>query len=168
MRTNTGAIPALLADPEGKKKVYVLLDNLSTAAVSLASVSSQLEKGNGALPLLIRDERFGKELTKNLQNFSRRLESIGRKLDEGSGTAGKLINDPAIFDAAHDLVVGINESKILRWLVRDRQKSGIKKRYAQAQANVTPGETDADDGTAPAATLPTPTPTPVPRTRTPR
>jgi phospholipid/cholesterol/gamma-HCH transport system substrate-binding protein len=168
MRTNTGAIPALLADPEGKKKVYVLLDNLSTAAVSLASVSSQLEKGSGALPLLIRDERFGKELTKNLQNFSRRLESIGRKLDEGSGTAGKLINDPAIFDAAHDLVVGINESKILRWLVRDRQKSGIRKRYAQAQANVTPGETDADDATAPAIPPSTPTPTPVPRTRAPR
>jgi phospholipid/cholesterol/gamma-HCH transport system substrate-binding protein len=168
MRTNTGAIPALLADPEGKKKVYGLLDNLSTAAVSLASVSTQLEKGNGALPLLIRDERFGKELTKNLQNFSRRLESIGRKLDEGSGTAGKLINDPAIFDAAHDLVVGVNESKLLRWLVRDRQKSGIRKRYAQAQATVTPGEGDADD--EPAAPVPssTPTPTPVPRTRAPR
>ncbi len=166
MRTNTGAIPALLADPEGKKKVFVLLDNLSTAAVSLASVSSQLEKGNGALPLLIRDERFGKELTKNLQNFSRRLESIGHKLDEGSGTAGKLINDPAIFNAAHDLVVGINESKILRWLVRDRQKSGIRKRYAQAQANVTPSEGEADDDPAQAGPTSTPTPTPVPRTRT--
>ncbi|HYK42258.1 MAG TPA: MlaD family protein [Thermoanaerobaculia bacterium] len=170
MRTNTGAIPALLADPEGKKKVYGLLDNLSTAAVSLAGVTNQLEKGNGALPLLIRDERFGKELTRNLQNFSRRLDSIGKKLDEGSGTAGKLINDPAIFDAAHDLVVGVNESKLLRWLIRDRQKSGIRKRYAQAQAqaNAAPADGDGDEDVPTPAPASTPTPTPVPRTRAPR
>jgi phospholipid/cholesterol/gamma-HCH transport system substrate-binding protein len=169
MRTNTGAIPALLNDPEGKKKVYALLDNLGTASVSLASVATRLEKGDGALPLLLRDEKFGKELTKNLQNFSRRLDSIGRKLDEGTGTVGKLINDPALFDAANDIVVGVNESKLLRWLVRDRQKSGIKKRYDEAQANVTPGELSGDDAAAPAAAganapAATRTPTPVPRT----
>ena len=163
MQSNTGVIPALLADPEGKKKVLALLDNLSTAAVSVATVATQLEKGNGAIPLLIHDETFGKELTRNLQNFSRRLDSIGKKLDEGTGTAGKLINDPAIFDAANDVIVGVHESKFLRWLVRDRQKSGIKKRYDEAQANVTPGEHSAeDDSAAPAAG--TRTPTPVPRT----
>jgi hypothetical protein len=29
----------------------------------------------------------------------------------------------------NDIVVGIDESKLLRWLIRNRQKSGIKKRY---------------------------------------
>jgi phospholipid/cholesterol/gamma-HCH transport system substrate-binding protein len=165
MQSNTGAIPALLADPEGKKKVLALLDNLSTAAVSVATVATQLEKGNGAIPLLIHDETFGKELTRNLQNFSRRLDSIGKKLDEGTGTAGKLINDPAIFDAANDVIVGVHESKFLRWLVRDRQKSGIKKRYDEAQANVTPGENSVDgDSAAPPPVTRTPTPAP----RTPR
>ena len=63
----------------------------------------------------------------------------------------------------NDVIVGVHESKFLRWLVRDRQKSGIKKRYDEAQANVTPGEHSAEDDSAvPAAgTL---TPTPVPRT----
>ena len=37
---------------------------------------------------------------KNLQSFTLHLDSICRKLDEGEGTAGKLINDPALFDAA--------------------------------------------------------------------
>lgn len=162
MRTNTGAIPALLADPEGKKKVYGLLDNLSTAAVSLVGVTSQLEKGNGALPLLLRDERFGKEFTNNLREFSRRLDSIGRKLDEGAGTAGKLINDPAIFDAAQSLVIGVNESKLLRWLVRDRQKSGIRKRYADAHGPAVPAD---DGGTGSPAETPVPTPTAAPVSR---
>ena len=57
-----------------------------------------------------------------------------RKLDGGQGTVGKLINDPAIFDAAQHLVVGVDESALLRWLVRDRQRAGIRKKYRDAQA----------------------------------
>jgi phospholipid/cholesterol/gamma-HCH transport system substrate-binding protein len=136
VRTGQGALPALLADPEGKKKVYALVDNLALAAASLAKVTENLEKGEGALPILLHDDKFGKEFTKNLLQFSDRLNSISRKLDDGTGTAGKLINDPAIFDAANRLVVGVDESAILRWLVKDRQKSGIKKEYKDYQDEV--------------------------------
>ena len=161
MRTNTGAIPALLGDPDGKKKVYQLVDNLSQAALSLAAVTKDLEKGNGAIPLLLHDERFAKEFTGNLRRFSQRLDSIGRKLDEGQGTAGKLINDPAIFDAANHLVIGLDESKLLRWLVRNRQRAGIKKRYDEEHAKA--GQTaapESDDEEPPATPRPTPTPRP--------
>lgn len=34
----------------------------------------------------------------------------------------------------NDVVVGINESRMLRWLIRNRQKAGIKKRYNDAIA----------------------------------
>ena len=134
VRTGNGALPALLSDPEGKKKVYALVDTLATAAGSLARVTENLEKGTGALPILLHDERFGKAFTGNLRNFSESLESIGRKLDGGTGTAGKLINDPGVFDAAKRLVVGVDESAILRWLIRDRQKAGIRKEYRESQA----------------------------------
>jgi len=129
VRTGSGAIPALLSDPEGKKKVYALVDSLAATAAGLARVTENLEKGSGALPILLHDERFGKEFTGNLRSFSERLDSIGRKLDEGHGTAGKLINDPSIFDAANRLVVGVDESSLLRWLIKNRQKAGIKKEY---------------------------------------
>ncbi|HKF42410.1 MAG TPA: MlaD family protein [Thermoanaerobaculia bacterium] len=129
MKNNSGALAALISDPEGKKKLYGFLDNLTTAAGSLATVIGQLEKGNGTLSILLKDERFGKEFTSHLNGFAKSLDSIGQKLDNGTGTAGKLINDPAIFDAANHVVVGIDESWMLRWLIRDRQKSGIKKDY---------------------------------------
>src|SRR5215831_4520026 len=132
LTNNTGALAALISDPEGKKKLYGFLDNLSTAAASLGTVIGQLEKGNGTLAILLRDEKFGREFTGHLNSFSKSLDSIGKKLDSGQGTAGKLINDPAIFDAANHVVVGIDESWMLRWLIRDRQKSGIKKEYNQA------------------------------------
>ncbi len=150
MRSDAGAIPALLADPEGKKKVYALVDNLSAAAVSLGTVAENLQRGDGVLPLLLHDDKFGREFTKNLRDFAERLASIGRKLDQGQGTAGKLINDPAIFDAANHLVIGVEESKLLRWLIRNRQKAGIKKDYQETIKK--------SGGTAPPGPQPTPAP----------
>ena len=137
VRSGNGAIPALLSDPEGKKKVYELVDNLTTAATNLAHITENLQKGSGAIPVLLNDPRFGKEFTDNLRSFSAHLDSISRKLDEGDGTAGKLINDPALFDAANRLVVGVNESALLRWLIKDRQKAGIKKEYNDARRALT-------------------------------
>ncbi|PYQ64903.1 MAG: hypothetical protein DMF54_12635 [Acidobacteria bacterium] len=169
MNKGTGAIPALLSDPEGKKKVYELVDRLSSAAGSLAAVTANLQSGKGALPTLLHDERFGREFTGNLRDLSKRLDSIARKLDSGQGTVGKLINDPAIFDAANHLVVGIDESALLRWLIKNRQRSGIRKRYTDAQKprNPVAGEAEAAEDAEPApdvpAPTPTPTPTPVPR-----
>src|SRR5262245_39175098 len=155
MQNNTGALAALISDPEGKKKLYGFLDNLSTAAASLGTVIGQLEKGNGTLAILLRDEQFGREFTGPLKSFSKSLDAIGRKLDNATGTAGKLINDPAIFDAANHVVIGINESWMLRWLIRDRQKSGIKKEYNQAIEKQNSGASLSE-----AAPPPSPTPQP--------
>jgi phospholipid/cholesterol/gamma-HCH transport system substrate-binding protein len=153
-RSGKGAIPALLADPEGKKKVYALVDDLAAAATSLARIAENLEKGDGALPILLHDERFGRQFSKNLLDFSQRLNSIGRKLDEGDGTAAKLINDPALFDAAERLVVGVDESALLRWLVKNRQKAGIKKEYQDEVRR----QTASPGPVAAAARTPTPPP----------
>ncbi|HTO87372.1 MAG TPA: MlaD family protein [Thermoanaerobaculia bacterium] len=157
IRTGSGAIPALLSDPEGKRKIYGLVDNLAVAAASLARITDNLEKGNGALPILLHDQRFGQEFSKNLLEFTERLNSISRKLDEGDGTAGKLINDPALYDAANRLAVGVDESALLRWLIKNRQKAGIKKEYNEEVRRQT-----ASAAPAPVAQAPR-TPTPPPR-----
>src|SRR5262249_6327988 len=132
LKKNTRALAALVSGPEGKKKPYGVLAKPSTAGTALATATSQPPKGQGTLVVLLRDEKFGKEFTGHLNNFAKSLDSIGQKLDNGTGTAGKLINDPAIFDAANHVVIGIDESWMLRWLIRDRQKSGIEKEYNEA------------------------------------
>ncbi|HUP43485.1 MAG TPA: hypothetical protein VM599_09765, partial [Thermoanaerobaculia bacterium] len=55
------------------------------------------------------------------------------KLDQGEGTAGKLISDPSVYEAVQDVIVGVEESRMLRWLIRNRQKKGIEQRYDSAQ-----------------------------------
>lgn len=164
MASGEGMLPALLSDPEGKKKVYDLVDKLGATASSLAATAENLNSGKGALPTLLHDEAFSREFTGNLQSLSRRLDSIARKLDEGQGTVGKLINDPAIFDAANHLVVGIDESKLLRWLIRNRQRSGIRKKYRDAQAAATAaGQAPDGNDLAAEAAAPPPAPTVTPK-----
>ena len=71
----------------------------------------------------------------NLRSFSEHLDSIcaqARRRPRAPPASSSTI--PSIFDAANHLVVGVNESALLRWLIKDRQKSGIKKEYNDAVA----------------------------------
>lgn len=131
--TGEGLVPALLSDPEGKKKFFAMVDSLKTTADGLASFSKDLSGGSGLLPKLVKDEAFAKDFTNDLKKLSSHLANVAAKLDSSDGTAGRLIADPAVADAINDILVGINESKTLRWLVRDRQKAGIQKRYEDVQ-----------------------------------
>ena len=75
-----------------------------------------------------------KEFLDDLKKLSSHLANVAAKLDSTEGTAGKLIADPSVYQAIDDILVGVDESKMLRWLVRNRQKAGIEKRYDSAQA----------------------------------
>ena len=136
--TGEGLVPALLSDPEGKKKFFEMVDSLKATADGLASFSKDLSGGNGLLPKLVKDEAFAKEFTGDLKKLSSHLANVAAKLDSTEGTAGRLIADPSVAEAINDVLVGVNESKTLRWLVRDRQKAGIQKRYEDAQKASTP------------------------------
>lgn len=143
MDKRDGALPALIADPDGKRKIYALIDNLSQAGVSLARVSSELDRGKGLLPVLLHDEAFSRDFRQHLANFAEHLDAVSAKLDSRDGTLGKFISDPTLYDAANDIVVGINDSKLLKWLIRDRQKRGIKERYDKEHAK-SAGKADAE------------------------
>ena len=110
-----------------------MVDSLQVTAEGLASFSKDLKAGNGLLGQLVSDSEFSKEFLADLKKLSSHLANVATKLDSTEGTAGKLIADPSVHDAIDDILVGVNESKFLRWLVRDRQKSGIQKRYEDAQ-----------------------------------
>lgn len=147
-----GLVPALLGDPEGKRRFFAMVESLQAAADGLAGFSKDLSTGGGLLPKLVRDEDFARDLMKDLSRISASLASVAEKLDRGDGTAGKLVNDPAVYEAIDDILVGIDESKPLRWLVRNRQRSGIENRYEVEKAKAEPA--------SPAGLGPAPTPEP--------
>ncbi|MEA2571667.1 MAG: phospholipid/cholesterol/gamma-HCH transport system substrate-binding protein [Acidobacteriota bacterium] len=145
LESGNGMIPAMLNDPEGKKKVYALVDNLNTTSQNLSAFSTGLKSGEGLIPRLLNDKAYGDQAMGEFTSLVAQLNQAVQKLNSGEGTAGKLINDPSVYESINDILIGINESKMLRWLVRNRQQSGIKRRVntLQSAPNVTPIPPDA-------------------------
>jgi phospholipid/cholesterol/gamma-HCH transport system substrate-binding protein len=125
-----GLLPGLLNDPAPRAQLNETLASLHQVARDLQGFTADLESNDDALlQRLVRDKEYGREITEQLRQFVKNLNEVSAKLDRGDGTAAKLINDPKIYDAVNDILVGVNQSRLLRWLIRNRQKKGIEKRY---------------------------------------
>ncbi len=128
-QSGPGLLPGLLNDPASKQKFDETLATLNQMSKDLQGFTADLETSDALLPKLVNDEEYGREITGKVNQIVDRLNEISVKLSRGDGTAAKLINDPQIYDAVNDVIIGINESRLLRWLIRNRQKKGIEKRY---------------------------------------
>jgi phospholipid/cholesterol/gamma-HCH transport system substrate-binding protein len=133
LESGPGVLPAMLNDPQTKARFDAALDNLGAASRDVAEIAAEFKAGDGLLPRLLHDEQYGREVTDELRQLVRRLNLVAARLEQGEGTAGKLISDPAIYEAINDIIIGINESKLLRWLIRNRQEKGIEKRFDEQQ-----------------------------------
>jgi phospholipid/cholesterol/gamma-HCH transport system substrate-binding protein len=131
--TGPGLLPGLLNDPGMKAQADETLATLNQVARDLQGFTADLETSDALLPRLVKDEEYGREITEELRGIVDRLSAVAAKIDQGEGTAAKLINDPQIYEAVNDILIGVNESRMLRWLIRNRQKAGIKKRYEETQ-----------------------------------
>ncbi len=134
---NSGAIPALLSDPEQRDKVVSLVANLDEASKNLAELSKGFT-GEGLIPRLVNDEEYASKTLVEFQQLTERLNEVSRQLSEGEGTAGRIIQDPAVYESINDILIGINESAMLRWLVKRSQSKGIEKRYEAEQKSGEP------------------------------
>jgi phospholipid/cholesterol/gamma-HCH transport system substrate-binding protein len=133
-----GALPALMTDPEGKKKIFDLIDNLRTTSANLATFSATLQNGQGLVPRLLTDKQAGDQALTEFTGLVHQLNEAVTKLNSGQGTVGKMINDPSVYESINDILIGINESKLLRWLIRNRQEKGIETRVQTEQKTPAP------------------------------
>ncbi len=156
LKSGQGAVPALLNDPEGKKKVLDLIENLRLTSANLAALTASFQSGQGLVPRLMNDKAYGDQTLIEFNGLLRQLNDTVAKINRGEGTAGKLISDPSVYESVNDILIGINESKLLRWLIRNRQQSGIQKRY----------DTESTKPSAPPPPAP-PSVNPVPKSETP-
>jgi len=115
--------------------------NLDEASKNLAELSKGFT-GEGLIPRLVNDEEYASKTLVEFQQLTERLNEVSRQLAEGDGTAGRIIQDPAIYESINDILIGINESAMLRWLVKRSQSKGIEKRYEAEQKS---GESQGND-----------------------
>ena len=102
--------------------------SIEHTATNLENVSNSLAEERALLPKLLGDEAYGDKLTAELQALVENLNRVAAKLDHGPGSVAQAINDPQLYQAIKDIVTGIDESAILRRLIRNRQKKGIEVR----------------------------------------
>jgi phospholipid/cholesterol/gamma-HCH transport system substrate-binding protein len=158
-----GLLPGLLNDAAARARFDDALASLDKVARDLQAFTAELDKNGGLLPRLVNDEEYGRQVSEEVRRIVERLGEVADKLARGQGTAAKLIDDPQVYDAVKDILVGVNESRLLRWLIRNRQKAGIEKRYEETRRAVA-GAPPAEGEEKPPATPPSPPPPP-PRER---
>jgi phospholipid/cholesterol/gamma-HCH transport system substrate-binding protein len=136
--TGDGMLPALLSDPEGKQRVNELVENLRLTSANLSQFSNALSQGEGLVPRLLNDKQYGDQALAEFTLLISQLNETVRKINSGQGTAGKLVADPSLYESVNDILIGINESRLLRWLIRNRQQEGIEQRYEERRQATPP------------------------------
>lgn len=126
-----GPLPALLDDAATKERLDRILANLDRTSGHLATVAASLDRADSDAfaAKLLGDEEYGKKIAAELEALLTNLRQVAEKLNKGDGSAARLLNDPSFAQALDDIVVGVNDSKLLRWFIRNRQKKGIERRY---------------------------------------
>lgn len=124
----------------GRQAKTALLEVISSAR----QITQQIQSGDGLLSKMLNDEDYAKKLTEELQELLQNLRVVSDRIAQSQGTLGLLISDPQVYEAMNDIIVGVDESSMLRWLVRNRQKKGIEKRYDAEQLEL-PQEVPANE-----------------------
>lgn len=115
---------ALLRDPAARARLDETLARLTEASTALAQVGEGVAAGRGTLGRLVEDEAFAESFLDDLAGLTAALRRVSEKLDRGEGSAGKLVNDPALYQELERVVRGVNQSKTLSWLIRNRRAAG--------------------------------------------
>jgi phospholipid/cholesterol/gamma-HCH transport system substrate-binding protein len=75
---------------------------------------------------MLMDQDYGQTLAARVDALVADLGDILRKIDEGEGTLGRMINEPELYDQATDVVGGLSDRRFLKWVARRIRNKEIK------------------------------------------
>jgi phospholipid/cholesterol/gamma-HCH transport system substrate-binding protein len=130
--------------PDGS--VSKILRNLQETSATLLGTAEALKAGKGIAGRLVSDDGYADEVLGNLKKLTSDLKEITEKLNHGDGTAGAFINDPSLYKDLHDIIHGIQKSKMMSWLIRHYREKGEKERMKEEQEEKKSQETPSGEG----------------------
>jgi len=102
VNSGQGLVGAMLSDQTNGKQ---FLDNIEQTTVKLRQTSARLDtliarfdKANGILPQLMENKNFSDDVLPDLRQSSHDLKDILQKINAGKGTAGLMVNNPALYN----------------------------------------------------------------------
>ncbi len=112
----TDSLTRILKHFEDNRRDEIFFSSLSKTTKNLASITENLDTQLSNL-------KFNSAVN--------HLNSILQKMDQGKGTVGALLNDPALYDDAKALIGQANRNRVVRNLVRqtitEADQSSVKK-----------------------------------------
>ncbi len=106
------------------------IDEFKAAVSDFRAMTKNLSDEKTVAGKIINDEEYGTEIMTDLQSAARSLASITAKIDSGQGTLGGLVNDPQVYLGLRDVILGVEKSSLLRWMINNRKEAGEKERKA--------------------------------------
>lgn len=103
-----------------------IVANLARASEGLAKVADSLQKPGTLGNRLFMDEQYGEHVAQNLLSMSDSMASILRKVDQGQGTLGALVNDRSVYDTLSAVADGIRKSTLVQWYLRKKAEDAAK------------------------------------------
>lgn len=115
-----------LLQPGGEGEAAIA--DFRRAAESIRRSAEKLESGDGLAARLLNDPGYADRVLGDLEATLRNLASITGKIDRGEGSVGGMVNDPALYQGLKDVVTGLQESRLLRWMVQRYGRKGAEAR----------------------------------------
>ncbi len=103
-----------------------LVKDLAKTADVLGKVADSIQKPNTFAHKILMDEAYGEHLASNLLSMSDSIASILKKVDQGQGTIGALVNDRSVYDSLAAVAEGIKKSAIVNWYLKSKAEKAAR------------------------------------------
>lgn len=110
-----------------------LIDNANKVAKKIDAILQEVQKGKGLIHGLVYDPEGGElvhdlaAVGENLNSASLQAAQITRKINQGEGTFGALINDASLFNDMKTLLGKANRNKLIRAVIRETLRTKEEK-----------------------------------------
>ncbi|HXW83622.1 MAG TPA: MlaD family protein [Candidatus Binataceae bacterium] len=98
--SDSGGGRELLADTRGA------MASLKRTSDHLDQVMTRFDDAHGVIPQLLADRGYANDVLGSVRDSSHQLNEILHKINEGKGTAGMMVNDPALYNQLSGLLSG--------------------------------------------------------------
>lgn len=120
-------VGSLLSDSADFKNT---IEEFKASVTDFRNMTKNLNNEKTVAGKIINDKEYGEAIMKDLKSAAHSLASITAKIDSGQGTLGGLVNDPQVYLGLRDVILGVEKSSLLRWMINNRKAAGEKEREA--------------------------------------
>ena len=106
IKSVTQSLSNVLGGEKGEKNIQEIITGAKETVSNLQNITQTIDKGEGTLGKLVKDERLYAEVKETMTN----LKQVTQAIEKGEGTLGKLVKDDALYTETKATMVEARET----------------------------------------------------------